>query len=240
MKTLSNFQEELKLTLRYNDKLNSKLWDNEKIKPEVRSNLLKIAKRWAVFSNIPGAAIKDIIVVGGNANYNYTKYSDIDLHLVVNKDKIADCPDLIDDYLRDKKQLWALSHDIKIYGHDVELYAQDEADALPKDQGVYSLTKNTWLVKPVKKEINVNDKTVIQKVKTFIDYINFLITNKADDRDALDKLKEKLRKMRAVAIEKGGEFAPENLVFKELRNRGYLEKISKQLKNIDDISLSLD
>ena len=240
MKTLSNFQEELKLTLRYNDKLNSKLWDNEKIKSEVRSNLLKIAKRWAVFSNIPGAAIKDIIVVGGNANYNYTKYSDIDLHLVVNKDKIADCPDLIDDYLRDKKQLWALSHDIKIYGHDVELYAQDESDALPKDQGVYSLTKNTWLVKPVKKEINVNDKTVIQKVKTFIDYINFLITNKADDRDALDKLKEKLRKMRAVAIEKGGEFAPENLVFKELRNRGYLEKISKQLKNIDDISLSLD
>ena len=240
MKTIDIFKEEIKLTLRYNNKLNQKLWDGENLKVEVRRNLLKIAKRWAIFANIPGAAIEDIVVVGGNANYNYTKYSDVDLHLIVNKDKIANCPDLIDDYLRDKKQLWALSHDIKIYGHDVELYAQDVSETLPKDQGVFSLTKNSWLVKPVKKEINLNDKTVKQKVQNTIDYIDFLITNKADDRDAFDKLKEKLRKMRAAAIQKGGEFAPENLAFKELRNRGYLDKISKQLKNIDDVSLSLD
>lgn len=240
MKTLENFKEELTLTLRYNTKLNPKLWNDELIKSEVRTNLLKIAKRWAVFANIPAKAIEDIVVVGGNANYNYTKYSDVDLHLIVNKDVIANCPDLIDDYLRDKKQLWALTHDIKIYGHDVELYAQDKSEKLPADQGIFSLTQNKWLHKPQKKEINMNDKTVIQKVKSFIEYINFLIANKADDRDAFDKLKEKLRKMRASAIQRGGEFAPENLVFKELRNRGYLDKISKQIKNLDDVSLSLD
>lgn len=240
MKTLVNFQEDIRLTLKYNKNLNQKLWDGEKLKPEVRKNLLKIAKRWSIFANIPPKAIKDIIVVGGNANYNYTRYSDIDLHLVVDKMAIADCPDLLDDYLRDKKQLWALSHDIKIYGHDVELYAQDQQDALPKDQGVYSITKNEWLKKPERKEINLKDPLVKQKVKNYIEYIDFLIANKADDRDAFDKLKEKFKKMRSTAIQVGGEFAPENLVFKELRNRGYLDKISKQLKNLEDESLSLN
>ena len=41
------------------------------------------------------------------------------------------------------------------------------------------------------------------------------------------------------AIERGGESAPENLVFKELRNRGYLDKMSKYLRNLKDEELSL-
>lgn len=240
MKTLNNFKEEIKLTLRYNNTLNKKLWDGESLKSEVRSNLLKIAKRWATFAKIPPKAIKDIIVVGGNANYNYTRYSDIDLHLVVYKDRISDCPELLDDYLRDKKQLWALTHDIKIYGHDIELYAQDTKDPLPQNQGVYSIVSNSWIKKPEKVQISLNDKVVIRKVKNYIEYIDFLINNKSDDRDAFKKLKEKLREMRSSAIQQGGEFAVENLVFKELRNRGYLDKISKHLKNIEDASLSLD
>jgi len=72
--------------------------------------LNKIGKEWAEFANIPNSAIKDVIVTGGNANYNYTKYSDIDLHLMIDKSKI-DCEDILDDYLRAKKQLWALTHD---------------------------------------------------------------------------------------------------------------------------------
>ena len=45
--------------------------------------------------------------------------------------------------------------------------------------------------------------------------------------------------MRSSAIEKGGEYAPENLVFKELRNRGYLDKMSKYVRNLEDEDLSL-
>ena len=101
MKTLIN---ELKLTLKSHNKLNPKLWNDDKLDPEVWRQLNRISKAWAEFANIPDKAIKDVIVTGGNANYNYTKHSDIDLHLVVDKDKIK-CQGLLDDYLQSKKQL---------------------------------------------------------------------------------------------------------------------------------------
>ena len=164
----------------------------------------------------------------------------MDLHLIVSKEDIADCPDLIDDYLRDKKQLWALTHDIQIYGHDVELYAQDRRDPAPSGQGVFSLVNSLWLRRPTYQDVNLADPNIAKKVMHYMEKIDFLIDNKADDRDAFEKLKEKLRDMRASAIQRGGEFAVENLVFKELRNRGYLDKMSEHLRNLKDTSLSID
>jgi len=231
--------KELQLTLRYHDRLNPKVWDDDNIKVDVREALLRIAGEWAEFANIPNSAIKDITLVGGNANYNYTKYSDLDLHLLVDKREIANCPDLIDDYLKDKKQLWALTHDIKIYGHDVELYAQDIREPFPSDQGIFSLQKSKWIRKPVHKQVNLSDPCIASKVKHYMEKIDFLINNRADDRDAFMKLKEKFRNMRSSSIQKGGEFAVENLVFKELRNRGYLDKMSEHLRNLKVNSLSL-
>lgn len=231
---------DLKLTLRYNNQLNPKFWIGEAIKPEVREGLIRIAEEWAEFANIPNNAIVDVILVGGNANYNYTKYSDLDLHLVVSKEDIADCPDLIDDYLRDKKQLWGLTHDIKIYGHDVELYAQDRRDPIPSGQGVFSLTNSFWIRRPTYEQVDLSDQNIVRKVRHYMEKIDFLIDNKADDRDSFEKLKEKLREMRASAIQRGGEFAVENLVFKELRNRGYLDKLSDHLRNLKVTSLSID
>lgn len=231
---------DLKLTLRYNNQLNPKFWIGEAIKPEVREGLIRIAEEWAEFANIPNNAIVDVILVGGNANYNYTKYSDLDLHLVVSKEDIADCPDLIDDYLRDKKQLWGLTHDIKIYGHDVELYAQDRRDPIPSGQGVFSLTNSFWIRRPTYEQVDLSDQNIVRKVRHYMEKIDFLIDNKADDRDAFEKLKEKLREMRASAIQRGGEFAVENLVFKELRNRGYLDKLSDHLRNLKVTSLSIE
>ena len=45
--------------------------------------------------------------------------------------------------------------------------------------------------------------------------------------------------MRAAGIEKAGETSTENLVFKELRNRGYLDKMSKHIRDLEDKDLSL-
>ena len=83
---MKHLLRELKTTLQSHETLNPKLFnDKKKLDPEVWQTLNKIGKEWASFANIPAAAIKDVIVVGGNANYNYTKHSDIDLHLVVDK-----------------------------------------------------------------------------------------------------------------------------------------------------------
>lgn len=235
---MKTFQS-LRLTLRYHDKLNIKFWDENAIRPEVRDKLLQIGYKWAEFAKIPLEAIKDIILVGGNANYNYTRFSDLDLHLVVDKSQIADCPELLDDYLRDKKKLWALIHDIKIYSHPVELYAQDENDPLPANQGVYSISDDQWILEPRRTEVDLSDPLLIRKVRAMVEKIDELIENEANDSDVLRKLQKRIRDMRASAIQQGGEFALENLVFKEIRNRGYLDKLSTHIKNLEDTNLSL-
>ncbi len=235
---MKSFQS-LRLTLRYHKKLNIKFWHERSLRPEVREKLLQIGYKWAEFAKIPFEAIKDMILVGGNANYNYTRFSDLDLHLVVDKSKIADCPELLDDYLRDKKKLWALVHDIKIYSHPVELYAQDENDPLPANQGVYSIIKGEWILEPRQTEVNLSDPLLFRKVRAMVEKIDDLIENEADDSDVLRKLQKRIRDMRASAIQQGGEFALENLVFKELRNLGYLDKLSNHIRNLEDTNLSL-
>ena len=229
---------ELKLTLQSHESLNPKLWNDEKLDADVYRALNRIGKEWADFANIPASAIKDVILTGGNANYNYTKYSDLDLHLVVDKEKI-DCPAVLDDYLQSKKQLWALTHDIKVKGQPVELYAQDYRDPFREGQGIYSLQSNKWLQEPTKYKINRNHPEVTRKVKELMFQIDALIDSNSNDISAFKNLKQKLRGMRASAIEKGGESAPENLVFKELRNRGYLDKMSSHLRKLEDRDLSL-
>ncbi len=235
---MKSFQS-LRLTLRYHKKLNIKFWHERSLRPEVREKLLQIGYKWAEFAKIPFEAIKDMILVGGNANYNYTRFSDLDLHLVVDKSKIADCPELLDDYLRDKKKLWALVHDIKIYSHPVELYAQDENDPLPANQGVYSIIKGEWILEPRQTEVNLSDPLLFRKIRAMVEKIDDLIENEADDSDVLRKLQKRIRDMRASAIQQGGEFALENLVFKELRNLGYLDKLSNHIRNLEDTNLSL-
>lgn len=230
---------ELKLTLKSNDTLNPKLWSKEgKLDPEVWRALDRIGKEWAQFAKIPKSAIKDVTITGGNANYNYTKYSDIDLHLIVDKDAI-DCPSVLDEYLQAKKQLWALTHDVTVKGQPVELYAQDYKDSWKEGQGIYSMKQQKWLQKPTPYKIDRNHPEVIRKTKELMYQIDSLIGANSNDMQAFKNIKGRLKGMRSAAIEKGGEYAPENLVFKELRNRGYLDKMNKYLRDLEDQDLSL-
>lgn len=239
MKSLrQQLEEAVKLTLQYHNELNPKLWDKKTLKPEVSKKLSMIAQTWAGFAKIPPKAVEDIIVVGGNANYNYTDYSDVDLHVVVDIDKLPECKGLLDEYLRGKKQLWGLVHDIKIYGHDVELYAQDKTTPYTKGQGVYSVKHDKWLVEPKQEKVDLQDPAIKQKVDQYVEKIDTLISTGAED-DALEGLKTKFRDMRAAALKRGGEFSVENLVFKELRNLGYIDKVTDYIRSKQDQKLSL-
>ena len=146
---------------------------------------------------------------------------------------------MLDEFLQSKKELWAKTHDIRIKGQPVELYAQDQRDSFKQGQGVYSLVSNKWLQKPTKVRINRNDSTVLTKVQDITHQIDSLITSKSDDLESFKKIKNKLKGMRASAIQKGGETAPENLTFKELRNRGTLDKMNRYMRDLQDKSLSL-
>lgn len=233
-----HLEEGTSLTLAYHTELNPQIWDGMQLKKDIKNKLLDIGQTWVEWVGLPQSAVKDYILVGGNASYAYTSYSDIDLHILVDKRKIDNCPNLIDDYLKDKKQLWSLTHDITILGHDVEVYAQDIKEPVPPDQGAYSLNNDQWITEPKHQEVNLDDPSIEKKVNEYIEKIDDLISSTAED-ESFDKLKEKIRNMRSSGLKKSGEVSIENMVFKELRNRGYLDKMNAYIKSTQDKRLSL-
>jgi hypothetical protein len=234
------FLIEVTISLQYHDTFNKKLWGGDKLDPLVRKKLLDIAEVWRIFANIPGPAVKDIVLTGGNANYNYTDFSDLDVHLVVDQKQISSDTSLLFDYFMSKKALWADNHNITIRGLPVELFAQPTSDKAHKGQGVYSLQEDVWLQKPQHEGYNFQeDKQLMRKVDYYIKRINDTVGSKSHNDSAVYALKTKLQQMRGAAIAKGGEFSFENLVYKELRNQGAIAKLSKYLRQRKDAELSL-
>jgi hypothetical protein len=230
-----------KTSLAYHDKLNEKIWSNDTLRPDVRKTLLTIAEKWREFASIPKSAVKEVQLTGGNANYNYTDLSDLDVHLITDYSKVGINKEFASDYLFGKKSLWADAHNITVKGYPVELYAQP-LDELPHPgQGVYSLSKDKWVQKPDFLSLDFSkDNHLERKTDYFIKRIDSLVDSHSDDVAVLKKIKDKIRSMRNSGIQKGGEFAFENLVFKELRNKGYIDKLSNYIKKIEDKNLSLD
>lgn len=235
----SHYLNEMKISLEYHNTLNQKLWSGDSLKPVVRSALLKYIEAWRQYANIPKNLIKDIIITGGNVNYNYTSFSDIDVHLIVDRNRLGTNRTMVDDYLQDKKVLWTMTHDIKVFGYPLEPYAQDPVTTYPQGQGIFSIKNNKWIQKPEHGNYDFkNDKILKQKVKHMMHTIDSMIKNKMN-LQKFKHLKDKIKNMRAAGIQRGGEFSIENLVFKELRNRGYIDKMSKYEKTIQDKALSL-
>lgn len=230
-----------KTSLEYHKELNSKLWEDGSLKREVKSKLLQIADAWVSFAKLPESYIYDVIITGGNVNYNYTANSDIDLHIVIARNAINPDRVLVDEYLQDKKILWSFTHPgISIYGYPVELYAQDINDSAHQDQGVYSIVQDRWIAQPRMLDKSFeDDEHLQQKVEFYKDLIDRMVDEKADS-DSIQTMKSRIKQMRSDSISQGGEFSFGNLVFKDLRNSGYLDKLSNYEKTSFDKSLSLE
>lgn len=233
--------EKIPTNLEYHNNLNPKLWENDRLNKRVSDALERIAQEFIEFLAISSTSVTDIIITGSNCSYNYSKFSDIDLHLVVNeKTACKDCPgNFIEDCFKAKKNLWNKDHNIKIYGYDVELYAQPEGDKLAA-AGIYSLKFKKWLKKPnVKQPHNYDSISVKAKAAELMDLIDSAIDDKVTDKDSLQDIKDQIKQLRQSGLEKGGEYSCENLAFKVVRNNGYLDKLDSYVKNIDDASLSI-
>ena len=78
--------------------LNPKLWQNDKLRSEVRTRLLKIAVD-VIKSLELETSLDDITFTGSLANYNYSKHSDIDLHIILDFSVIDENETLVRDFL---------------------------------------------------------------------------------------------------------------------------------------------
>ena len=229
-------------TIVMKDTLCPMIWESdEKMKPEVRKILLKNAKRFIEFSDAENLEYNDIVLTGSMANYNYNEESDLDVHIILDFSQVSENRDFVGDFLKMKKQLWAEQLPIQVKGHDVEMYFQDAGEP-HHSSGVYSLVKDIWVRKPIKKIINIDNADVQLKSADMMNNIDELISER-DNENFLKKykfLRDKIKKYRQTGLDSaGGEFSIENLVFKILRNSGYLEKMT-DLKNeylTDELSL---
>ena len=142
------------------DILNPKIWDeNSKLKTDIRTRLLMIADDFFETLDIPWVDIDDIVLTGSLANYNWSQYSDVDLHVLVNYKDIDENLELAKEYLTSKKNLWNDKHNIKIKSFDVELYTQDISEK-HVSTGVYSIFWDKWLIKPSKGDKSIDVKKV--------------------------------------------------------------------------------
>jgi predicted nucleotidyltransferase len=229
---------------RYHDELNPDIWtkDDELDKP-VRKALLKIAKEFVEFLAAPEMDIKDIILTGSLANYNYTPQSDIDLHIVANATSKLGKPCKFDlaEFFSAKKTLWNEQHDITIYGYPVELYVQ-LADENLVATGIYSVQDDKWITKPkVDKDAASIDKYAVKlKAAEMMSLIDKIIDNKVDSKTSVQKLTDRIWNMRKAGLSSTGEFSVENITFKTLRNNGYIKKLIDYRRSISDDDLSLD
>jgi len=219
----------------FHDELNPDLWENNRLKPEVRLTLFKIAKAFVDFINIPNLQLTDITISGSNASYNYNAESDIDLHLVA--DVNGPCKEDLDQLFMAKKGAFNDQHDINIYGHAVEVYVQ-RSDEKHISNGIYSVYDNNWIKFP--KTIVANPDTT--NIQDKFEHLHAEIDQAVEsgDRATIKRLKERIKKLRQSGLEREGEFGVENLTFKLLRNEGDLDKLNDaHLQAVDnDLSLS--
>jgi len=223
--------------------LNREFWGrDDALDPEVRRKLIAIAEDFMESADI-SAPIKDITFTGSLANYNFSKHSDIDLHIIVSFDDIDENTDLVKDFFDNKRMLWNLTHKIMINDHEVEIYIQDTAD-VHISSGVYSILEDKWIVKPQREDPEIDYENIKKKVYSFTKEIDKLERNEVSDLQEklkrINKLKEKIRKFRKAGLDKAGEYSSENLAFKVMRMNGYLKKLSDLKKSTYDEMMSLE
>ena len=220
----------------YNRQLSPVAWSGDELRLPVKVALLRAAKFFTDYLDIPDFRVIDVVLTGSMANYNYTKFSDFDLHVVTSYAEL-ECDDLAEAFYRAKKSIWNDRHDITIGGHDVELYVED-VEQPPVSAGVYSLLQDRWLKRPEYNPPNIDDRAINLKVADLAKQIDVAV-DRADDPADISRITDKLRRMRRSGLDTTGEFGVENLTYKILRNLGYLDKLETEFNKQQDQVISI-
>jgi predicted nucleotidyltransferase len=235
MKNILKYKDWINETLdvlTYHKKLNPNFWnEKDELDPIIRKKLLRIARDFFESLELE-TEILDIYLMGSMSNYNYTKSSDLDTHIVIDYEDLGD-RDLVEKAVDGERFQWNTRHHIRMRGHDVELYIQDINDKKPF-AGIYSLVNNKWVQKPEYDPPKVTDEDILPKYNSYVYEISELekIFKTETNPEELEKyyimaknIKKKLSEARAASIKASGEFSIENLVFKKLRNEGFIGKL---------------
>lgn len=224
------------------DTLNPKLWDeNNNLRPIVKDRLIRIVDKYIESSDVVTKDdVIDVELLGSNASYNYTPYSDLDVHLVVNMEAVSCDPALFQLACNAERSNFNKNYDITIKGIKVELYVED-VHASTASNGIYSLYKDEWIKFPEKIDIPdyENDSEFNELLTEWQEKAAELLKEANSSRQIQDYINN-LYNLRRTSIMIDGEFGKGNLVFKELRSLGYLDNLKQKQYELSNKELSLE
>jgi hypothetical protein len=220
----------------FHRRLNPKLWRDDLLRPVVRLKLFQTAVAFYKFLDVDRLVVSDIIATGSNAAFNYTRRSDIDVHLIVDVAH-STCPKLADNLFLTKKALWGQTYNTSISGFPVELYVEDIGNPV-KANGVFSILHNKWLKHPTPIRPTTDATDVRQKRDAYAALIDDLLSGTPELKE-INALLARLRTLRQNGLEQGGEWSTENLAFKALRDAGVIQKLHDKRIEITDKKLSV-
>ena len=219
------------------------------MRKEIKDRLIEITETFMDFVDVE-MFIHYIILTGSLANYNWSEYSDVDLHILVDFDEFngskssdnSGIQSIIKNFFDTKRSLWNKSHEITIKGFDCEIYVQD-VNEKHLSSGVYSVLNGEWVVKPEKTTQHIDGRKILDKGADYakmIDNVELKSKNGEDVNIDIKVIKDKLKKFRQAGLDKGGEFSYENLTFKLLRRNGYIGKLLDVQTKTTDKKLSIE
>ena len=221
------------------NELNQKLFDGDHLKPEVREKAEEIINEFLkiLAEDEVKLIVRDVILTGSNASYNYTKDSDIDLHIIAEIKSFEEAADVYAKLYRAYGRIFGNKFDISFYGIPVEIYVETESNPVVSN-GIYSVMFDKWVKEPSAIAIpEIDQKAINKAAKPWIDEAKALIKevddNVADGEEKIDDYITRIYELRQKGIYSvaGNEYSTENLIFKEVRNAGLLDKL-KKLKNV--------
>jgi len=217
-------QEDLVSTaIVFHKRLNPKLWSKGQLKKDVRFHLLEIAQNFIDFIGIEPLG------------YTFSRNSDLDLHLVVNIPKERER--LMKQLFDAKKNQYNFQHSIKLKGIHTEVYVQD-AQQVHHSVGVYSVLDDKWLKIPERKEDTVDRAEVKVKYKHFVGSIRAAL--RSDNLQASLQVMENIKRLRQQGLDREGELSVENITFKVLRSKGYIDRLREHISILKANKLSLE
>lgn len=221
-------------TLEQHPTLNPRLWDDDdQLLPEVKEKLMAIADRFLEFIDLD-LEPEDVVIVGAQTGFNYTRHSDLDLHLIFDYGKIK-CDQEVEELLDTKRLLFKQQHSIKIRGIPVEPGAEDQAN--PTVSAAYSVMNSQWLRRQTTTPVAFDEKAVAHWATKWEKIIKAVL--KQNDAKTAEKILKMIRKYRKIGLKQHGEFGTENLVYKHLRNLTLIKQLEQMINDHEDSALGI-
>ena len=216
--------------------LNPKLWSSDnKLLDDVKVKIVEIIEQFISTCDIPINMV-DAHLVGSNASYNYTQYSDLDVHIISNFDLVDAPKEILQVLYNALKAKFNADYDISIRGIDVEIYVEDIRSTAISN-GVYSLYEDRWIRFPKK----LTDVPQVEIEPEFSEWKEkFQTAINSGNSDSIVNVINDIYILRKNSLDSEGEYGKGNQIFKEIRNCGLLDSAKDAYKTFKSKELTIE